>query len=81
MKRLFTATLFLLAFAVSGQDTYPVNGPRVTAEGFYCFINATIYVSADIKLENASLIIRKGRIEDVGTGITIPKGAVVIDLS
>jgi len=81
MKRLFTATLFLLAFAVSAQDTYPVNGPRVTAEGFYCFINATIYVSADKKLDNASLVIRRGRIEDVGTGITIPKGAVVVDLA
>ena len=42
--------------------------------------NATVWTSGPQgKLENADLLIRRGKVEKVGTDLEAPKGAVVID--
>jgi N-acetylglucosamine-6-phosphate deacetylase len=42
--------------------------------------NATVWTSGPAgKLENADLLIRRGKVEKVGTDLDAPKGAVVID--
>jgi imidazolonepropionase-like amidohydrolase len=41
--------------------------------------NATIYQRADKKLEGATIVIRDGKIADVGIGVAAPAGANVID--
>jgi imidazolonepropionase-like amidohydrolase len=40
---------------------------------------ATIYQRSDRKLDNATIVIRDGRIADVGPGIAVPAGATQID--
>jgi len=61
------------------QVTFPVNGVAEPKDGLYAFTNATIVKDAQTTLQNATLIIRNGKIVSVGTGITLPPGAMVID--
>ena len=61
------------------QKTFPVNGIAEPAEGYYAFTNATIVKDAHITLQNATMIIRNRKIVTIGTGVIIPKDAVVVD--
>ena len=63
------------------QTTFPKNGVYDERDKLYAFTNATIYVDYQTKLENATLIIRDGKVEQVGANITVPKGAVTFDLA
>jgi imidazolonepropionase-like amidohydrolase len=63
------------------QVTYPRNGVADQRDGLYAFTNATIYKSWNEKLDNATLVIRKGKVENIGQGIAVPPDAVVIDAS
>ena len=76
--------VILLAFVITSvqllaQSTFPVNDIASPKEGCYAFTNATIIKDAQTTLQNATLVIRQGKIENVGTNITIPKDAVVFD--
>ena len=77
--------LFLLAAIVfftgrlNAQSTFPVNDVSNIKEGCYAFINATIVTNSQTTLQNASLVIRKGKIEAVGNKLTLPKDAVIVD--
>ena len=62
------------------QKTFPQNGVFDERDGLFAFTNATIVKSWNEKIENATLLIRDGRIEAVGTNISIPIGAVIIDV-
>ncbi len=64
---------------VKGQATFPVNDVANPKDGCYAFTNANIVKDAQTMLQNATLVIRQGKIETVGTNIAIPKDAVVID--
>ncbi len=64
---------------VNAQATFPVNDVADPRYGCYAFTNASIIKDAKTSLQNATLIIRQGKIEAVGNNITIPKDAVVID--
>ncbi len=73
--------LFCLWSIISlAQTTFPKNGVYDDQEGHYAFINATIYVSPQKKLEKATLLIKKGKIIATGTALNIPEDAIVIDL-
>jgi imidazolonepropionase-like amidohydrolase len=67
--------LLLKSFA---QQTFPVNDISFSANDCYAFTNATIYIDAKTFLTNATLVIRKGKVETVNTNAA-PKDAVVID--
>ena len=74
---LFTAGLLYTAAA---QTTFPRNGVYDERPGLYAFTNATIVVDPQTTLQNATLLIRDGRVEAVGTSVNLPAGAVVTDL-
>ena len=76
-KLLLSGLLF--ASMLQAQETFPVNGVADKREGCYAFTNATIVKDAQTTLTNATLVIRDGRIVSAGTGVAIPKDAVVID--
>jgi hypothetical protein len=59
---------FLLGFSVMvrAQETFPENGVADPRHGYYAFINATIVKDASTTLNNASLIIKDGKIVAVG---------------
>ena len=83
MKKQYASLIIFLFLTIfqSGfsQKTFPQNGVYDERDGLFAFTNATIYKSWNEKLDNATLLIRDGRIEAVGAGIAIPKDAVVID--
>ena len=82
MKRLeWIASLHVIAVAAFSQQTFPENGVADTREGCYAFTNATIVKDGQTTLNNATLVIRKGRIIAVGTGVSIPKDAITVDCS
>jgi hypothetical protein len=79
--------LLVFVFSVStvqllnAQATFPVNDVANPKDGCYAFTHATIVKDAQNVLQNATLVIRKGKIETVGTDLAIPKDAVIIDCS
>lgn len=73
------ATGLLYTTAVA-QTTFPRNGVYDERPGVYAFTNATIIVDPQTTLQNATLLVRDGRVEAVGTSVSLPAGAVVADL-
>ncbi len=83
-RKLLQTPVLLMAFLlltnfVSAQVTHPVNGIADPRSGSYAFTNATIVKDGQTSLSNATLLIREGKITAVGTNITIPKDAVVVN--
>ena len=70
-----TGTIQLL----NAQSTAPLNDVASPKNRCYAFTNATIVKDAQTTFQNATLVIRQGKIKSVGNNITIPKDAVVID--
>lgn len=73
---LLCCTLLVWAKA---QETFPTNGVVDIRTGYYAFTNATIVKDPQTTLQNATLIIKQGKIVSVGAGTAIPKDAVVVD--
>lgn len=77
---LFVCTFFSI-YIVSAQQTFPVNGVADKRTGSYAFTNATIVRDAATTIPNATLIIKEGKIVAVGSKLSIPADAIVIDCS
>ena len=71
----------LLASLLQAQETFPVNGVADKREHCYAFTNATIVKDAQTTLSNATMVIRDGKITEVGEKVIVPQGAQVIDAS
>src|SRR5688572_3173046 len=75
--------LFLIMAVLStttmAQSTFPVNGVGDTRNNTYAFTDATIVQNGKNTLQNATLVIKDGRILSVGSKITVPAEAIVID--
>ena len=72
----------LLIFVISSlqiqaQATFPANDVASPKDGSYAFTNATIVKDAQTTLQNATLLIKQGKI--VGINVPVPKDAVVVD--
>jgi len=65
--------------AVRAQETFPENGVADPRHGHYAFINATIVKDASNTLNNATLIVKDGKIVAVGANLKTPAGAVEVD--
>ena len=80
MRYLSLWLLFIVSFTLHAQDYFPKNdGVKQSFKNFTAIQNATIYLSATQKIENATLLIKENKIVEVGTGIVLPKGAEIID--
>ena len=71
--------LVITSLQIKAQATFPVNDVANPKDGSYAFTNATIVKDAQTTLPNASMVIRQGKIENIGVNIPLPKDAVVID--
>lgn len=69
-----------LAYSAWSQTTFPRNGVYDERPGLYAFTNATIVVDPQTTYQNATLLVRNGRVEAVGPNVSIPTGTVVTDL-
>ncbi|HSC39144.1 MAG TPA: hypothetical protein VLD19_14780, partial [Chitinophagaceae bacterium] len=77
---LFPLVLFF-AQRATAQQSFPVNGVAEPKTGSYALTNATIIKDGQTTLTNATLVVREGKITAIGTGIAVPKDAVVVDCS
>jgi imidazolonepropionase-like amidohydrolase len=79
-RTLLWAALFG-GIVAQAQETFPANGVADKRSGCYAFTNATLVKDAANTINNATLVIREGKIVAAGSGAAIPKDAVVIDCS
>lgn len=81
MKNLFAfLAISLWCITVIAQPTYPYNGVLPKDVTSVAFTHATIYEDYQTVMEDATLIIEKGKVVQVGKGLAIPANAVVYDL-
>ncbi len=73
-------TILCISSNLIAQKTFPTNGVYDHRDKHFVFENATIYKSYNQKLENATLIIKNGKIVSIGSRLSIPKNAVVFDM-
>lgn len=75
-------TIFFLACTIftrlSAQKTFPIDGITDNRDECYAFTHATIIKDNQSVLQDATLVIRKGKIVSLGN-VPIPLDAVVID--
>lgn len=77
MKRLFfSIAYFSFLFTSVAQETVLPAGPH---KGTTIITNTTVHVGNGKKIEKASIVITDGKIAAVGTSITAPPGATVVD--
>jgi len=80
-KLCMTILMGCIGLSLFAQPTFPVNGVADQRETMYAFKNATIVQDAQHVLNNATLLIRQDKIVAVGTNLTIPADAIVVDCS
>ncbi|MFT5617135.1 MAG: imidazolonepropionase-like amidohydrolase [Arenicella sp.] len=75
MRKLVLLLIFVgLSFGTFAQDNFPINGIRDRRAGAVAFTNATIFTNSNTKIENATLLIKEGKVVGVGKGLSIPEG-------
>ncbi|MEQ8239337.1 MAG: amidohydrolase family protein [Cyclobacteriaceae bacterium] len=80
MRKWILGIMLVLVQQLSAQETFPVNGVVDERPGLFAFTNAVLYADYQTKIENATLVIKDGKVVAVGAGLSIPKGAIVTDL-
>jgi imidazolonepropionase-like amidohydrolase len=81
MKCFLSGFLFiLLAFDLCAQTTFPVNGAPFNPHSSYAFVNANIYSDDETLITKGTLLIKDGKITDVGASVSVPANAIVYDL-
>lgn len=80
-KLLLLCCLFF-GMQLSAQDYFPDNDSvKEQNTNYTAFTNATIYVTPTNKIENATLLIRQGKVVAVGRNVNIPGNSIKVDLS
>ena len=83
MTKVFLRLLMLMcSFSLFAQDYFPSNtGVKSKNTNYTALTNAKIYVSPTEVLDNATLLIKDGKVVNVGTSVNIPKNTTTIDVS
>lgn len=77
---LLAIMLALCTSALTAQQTYPYNGVYDQRSGHFAFTGATVHVGPDRMVDNATLIIRKGKVVEVTAAGSVPAGAVEVKM-
>jgi imidazolonepropionase-like amidohydrolase len=78
-KSTVLVSLVLLVAKAYAQQTFPVNGTHDNRHNYYAFTHAHIYQDYATAIDDATLLIKDGKVVDIGTNISIPEGTVVYD--
>ncbi|MEQ6120780.1 amidohydrolase family protein [Reichenbachiella sp. MALMAid0571] len=81
MKKIFLLiALCLVGMAVAfSQDNFPYNGVRDYHQKSYAFINAKIFIDYQTSIDSATLLIKEGKVVNVGKDINFSKEYTVVD--
>jgi imidazolonepropionase-like amidohydrolase len=80
-KQLLLLMMVIISGYAFSQKTFPANGVTDNREQGYAFTNATIIQPGKPSLENATMIVRNGKIAAVGQHISIAGDLKVINCS
>jgi imidazolonepropionase-like amidohydrolase len=73
--------ILLLSFgSARAQETFPRNDVKDTRAGAYALTNATIVVDHLTTIQNGTLLVKSGKIEQAGANLKVPAGYTEIDL-
>ncbi|MCI2228123.1 amidohydrolase family protein [Polaribacter sp. MSW13] len=82
MKKLLFLLFFLSISVIQAQDYFPTDsGVKTTQNTTVALINATIYVTPQKVIKKGTLLIKDGKVINVGKSVNIPKGTKIVDLS
>jgi imidazolonepropionase-like amidohydrolase len=81
MKKLLYFLLFSICYLVdvNAQETFPINGVKDAKPKLYALINAKVVSNSSTVIENATIVVSNGVIQNIGAGIAAPKAAIIID--
>ncbi|MBU2928943.1 amidohydrolase family protein [Winogradskyella psychrotolerans] len=72
----------MCSFSLFAQDYFPSNSGVIANNSNYtAFTNATIHVSPTETIDNATLLIKDGKVVSVGKSVNIPKNTTKINLT
>jgi len=81
MRKLLFVLFFLSISLANAQDYFPTNsGVKTTKSILVAFTNATIYVTPENIIQKGTLLVKDGKVADVGKSVKIPEGTKIIDL-
>tara|TARA_R110001583_G_scaffold84281_5_gene221861 strand:- start:12394 stop:15348 length:2955 start_codon:yes stop_codon:yes gene_type:complete len=73
--------LLLFSISANSQEYFPSNkGVKTTKNTTIAFVNATIYVTPTQIIKNGTLLIKDGKVMNIGISISIPSYTETIDL-
>lgn len=73
--------LFLCQLSLFSQNYFPKNdGVSNYNSNYTAFTNASVYVNATQKIDNATLLIQNGKVLQVGTSVKLPENTKIINL-
>ena len=82
MKKLFILLLFSNLIHIRAQEYFPTNtGVKTTKSDVIAFKNATIYVTPEQVIKKGTLLIKNGKVLQVGKSVDIPAEAEIIDVN
>ncbi|MFT5183034.1 MAG: imidazolonepropionase-like amidohydrolase [Flavobacteriales bacterium] len=80
--RLTIGLLFLgLSIISKAQETFPHNGAADKELVMQAFTHCTVHIDWETVVEDATLLIHRGKVIACGSEVQIPKGALIEDLS
>ena len=81
MRKTLLSLVLLCSISIYSQEYFPENsGVKTTNTNYLAFKDARIIVSPTETINNGTLLIKNGKIIDVGTNVTIPKNTTIINL-
>ena len=81
MRKLFLLLLCLSFSIVKAQDYFPTDkGVKTSEKKMFALTNATIYVTPTEVIKKGTLLIKDGKVVEVGKSVKIPKGTITTDL-
>jgi imidazolonepropionase-like amidohydrolase len=82
MKKLILVLLLFTIPIVHAQDYFPTNtGVKTSENTTVAFTNAKIYVSPTEIIKKGTLLIKDGKVINVGKSVRIPSGTKIVDVS
>jgi hypothetical protein len=79
MRIFFVWLALCTVLYAQAQPTFPYNGILPKDVTSVAFTHATIFTDYQTRLEDATLLIEKGKVTAVGKTLSIPANAVVVD--
>ncbi|MEM8846390.1 MAG: amidohydrolase, partial [Bacteroidota bacterium] len=82
MKTRLLVCALLGSVSLMAQDYFPKNdGVKTKNNNYTAFTNAKIYVTPTNIIQNGTLLIKNGKVVQVGKSVNVPSNAVVENLS